>query len=106
GVARIVAATGMSQVRFLEELTRAPGIDWSHVELFHLDEYVGLPETHPASFRKYLRERLIERVGITRYHLLDGMGNARETARRVGAELSAAAVDVAFAGIGENGHLA
>ena len=106
GSARIVAATGVSQIGFLEALTRAEGIDWGRVELFHLDEYVGLPESHPASFRRYLRERLIDRVGITRCHLLDGMADARKTERRVGEELKAAAVDVAFAGIGENGHLA
>jgi glucosamine-6-phosphate deaminase len=104
--ARIVVATGTSQIAFLEELTKAEGIDWGQVEMFHLDEYVGLPITHPASFRKYLIERLIDRVGITQYHLLDGTGDAREVARQVGEELRAAPVDVAFAGIGENGHLA
>ena len=106
GEARIVAATGTSQILFLQALTRAEGIDWARVELFHLDEYVGLGSTHPASFVKYLRERLIDKVGITRYHLLDGMGDARDVARRAGEALNAAAVDVAFAGIGENGHLA
>jgi len=106
GWARIVVATGTSQIAFLEELTRAEGIDWKRVEMFHLDEYVGLPITHPASFRKYLMERLIDKTGITQYHLLDGTGDAREGARRVGEALSAAPVDVAFTGIGENGHLA
>ena len=104
--ARIVAATGASQIGFLEALTKADGIAWDRVEVFHLDEYVGLPITHAASFRKYLRERLIDRVGITQYHLLDGTGDAEEVARRVGAAVSAAPVDVAFVGIGENGHLA
>jgi glucosamine-6-phosphate deaminase len=106
GRARIVAATGASQIAFLEALTKAEGIAWGAVEMFHLDEYVGLPITHPASFRKYLRERLIDRVGIGQYHLLDGTGDAGEVARRVGNALSAAPVDVAFVGIGENGHLA
>jgi len=106
GLARIVVATGTSQIAFLEELTNAEAIDWRRVEMFHLDEYVGLPITHPASFRKYLMERLIDKVGITQYHLLDGTGDAREVARRVGEPLSTAPVDVAFAGIGENGHLA
>ena len=106
GRARIVVATGNSQIAFLEALTRASGIDWRRVEMFHLDEYVGLPITHAASFRKYLKERLIDRVGIREYHLLDGMGDAREVARRVGEALKAAPVDVAFVGIGENGHLA
>jgi glucosamine-6-phosphate deaminase len=106
GLARIVVATGTSQIAFLEELTKAEGIDWGRVEMFHLDEYVGLPITHPASFRKYLMERVIDKTGITQYHLLDGTGDAREVARRVGEALSTAPVDVAFAGIGENGHLA
>jgi glucosamine-6-phosphate deaminase len=106
GRARIVVATGTSQIAFLEELTKADGIDWKRVEMFHLDEYVGLAITHPASFRKYVTERLIDKTGITKYHLLDGTGDAREVARRVGEELSAAPVDVAFVGIGENGHLA
>ena len=106
GRARIVAATGASQISFLEELTEAYGIEWGRVEMFHLDEYVGLPITHPASFRKYLRERLIDKVGVGQYHLLDGTGDAGEVARRVGKAISTAPVDVAFVGIGENGHLA
>ena len=106
GHARIVAATGTSQIPFLEKLTAAKGIDWAQVEMFHLDEYVGLPITHPASFRKYLLERLIHKAGITKYHLLDGTGDARGAARKAGEALSAATVDVAFVGIGENGHLA
>jgi len=106
GAARIVAATGASQFEFLDTLTVAPGIDWPRVEMFHLDEYVGLPTDHPASFRKYLRERLIDKTGITRYHLLDAERDAEAVADRVGRALSAAEVDVAFVGIGENGHLA
>jgi len=106
GHARIVVATGASQIPFLEKLTSAKGIDWAQVEMFHLDEYVGLPITHPASFRKYLLERLINKTGITKYHLLDGTGDAGNAARHVGEALSAAPVDVAFVGIGENGHLA
>jgi glucosamine-6-phosphate deaminase len=106
GSARIVAATGASQFAFLEELTKAEGIEWGRVEMFHLDEYVGLPITHPASFRKYLLERLIDKVGITQYHLLDGTEDAGEVARRVGNAIRSSPVDVAFVGIGENGHLA
>ena len=71
GGARIIAATGASQFHFLEALTSKPDIDWSKVEMFHLDEYVGLPVTHPASFRKYLLERLIHRTGIQNFHLID-----------------------------------
>jgi glucosamine-6-phosphate deaminase len=106
GQARIIAATGTSQIEFLDALTRADNIYWKRVEMFHLDEYVGLPITHPASFRKYLLERLIHKTEMTQYHLLDGNGDPREVARGVGQLLRAVPVDVAFAGIGENGHLA
>src|SRR5690606_14161076 len=106
GAARIVAATGASQFEFLDDLTAAPGIDWSRVEMFHLDEYVGLPLDHPASFRKYLLDRLIHKAGITRYHLLDGEQDPVAVCRDAGRELTREPVDVAFVGIGENGHLA
>jgi len=106
GRARIIVATGTSQIEFLDALTRADNIDWQRVEMFHLDEYVGLPITHPASFRKYLLERLIHKTGLTQYHLLDGNCDPREVARRIGETLRSTPADVAFAGIGENGHLA
>src|SRR2546430_15202414 len=106
GVARLIAATGASQFEFLEALTSAKGIDWQRVELFHLDEYVGLPITHAASFRKYLLERLIRKTGITRHHLLDGERDTGEAIREVGAELKADPVNVAFVRIAENGPLA
>lgn len=106
GSARIVAATGASQFEFLDALTGASAIDWSRVEVFHLDEYVGLPANHPASFRKYLFERLIHKAGITQYHLLDGDGDPQAAATNVGRELQSKPVDILFAGIGENGHLA
>jgi glucosamine-6-phosphate deaminase len=104
--ARIVAATGASQFDFLEALTTAPDIDWSRVEMFHLDEYVGLPIDHPASFRKYLLDRLINKTRIARYHLLDGEHDAPRVADDVGKQIARAPIDVAFVGIGENGHLA
>jgi glucosamine-6-phosphate deaminase len=104
--ARIIAATGASQFEFLEALTGASDISWERVEMFHLDEYVGLPITHPASFRKYLLERLIHKTGIRRYHLLDGERDPQEVIREVGKALSSDPIDVAFVGIGENGHLA
>jgi glucosamine-6-phosphate deaminase len=106
GAARIVAATGVSQFEFLEALTSAQEIAWGCVELFHLDEYVGLPVTHPASFRKYILERLIQKTGITQYHFLDGEGNPQAVVKRIGSELVSKTVDMLFAGIGENGHLA
>lgn len=104
--ARLVAATGSSQIEFLNALTSAEEIDWGRIELFHLDEYVGLPLTHPASFRKYLFERIIHRTAITQYHFLDGQGDPQAVARKVGGELASRPVDIAFVGIGENGHLA
>ena len=106
GLARIIAATGASQFEFLDALTAASGIDWSCVEVFHLDEYIGLPITHPASFRKYLLERLINKTGITRYHFLDGDGYAESSVAKIGRELQRGPVDLAFVGIGENAHLA
>jgi len=105
GHARVIAATAASQIEFLNTLTKAD-IDWQQVELFHLDEYIGLPITHPGSFRRMLLEQLIQKTGITRYHLLDGDSDAPSVVRRASAALAAAPVDVAFVGIGENGHLA
>ncbi|MCI0663157.1 MAG: glucosamine-6-phosphate deaminase [Acidobacteria bacterium] len=106
GQARIIAATGASQFEFLEALTARIDLDWKRVEMFHLDEYVGLPATHPASFRKYLFERLIEPTGIEKYHLLDGEADPYKECQEVGRLLNSSQIDVAFAGIGENCHLA
>jgi glucosamine-6-phosphate deaminase len=106
GGARIIAATGASQFEFLDALIAMRDIEWPRVEMFHLDEYIGLPVSHPASFRKYLRERLINKTGITKYHFLDGEGDVLSVVRKVSAELTAAPLDIAFVGIGENGHLA
>jgi len=106
GKARLIAATGAAQFQFLEVLTGLPGIDWTKVEMFHLDEYIGLPESHPASFRKFLKERLIDKTGITQHHLLNGDEDPAQVTREVGAHLASAPIDVAFVGIGENGHLA
>jgi glucosamine-6-phosphate deaminase len=106
GRARIIAATGASQFDFLASLTRIPGLNWKRVTMFHLDEYVGLPETHPASFRGYLRERLISKAGIVDYHLLNPGEDPAAECRRVGNLILQAPIDVAFVGIGENGHLA
>lgn len=107
GRARIIAATAASQFEFLDALTTTPGIDWTKVEAFHLDEYIGLPVTHPGSFRKMLLEQLVRKSGITKYHLLDGdAADPGEVVRRVGKELASAPIDIAFLGIGENGHIA
>jgi glucosamine-6-phosphate deaminase len=107
GKARIVAATAASQVEFLDILTHAPEIDWKRVEAFHLDEYVGLPISHPGSFRKMLLQQLISKTGIAKYHLLDGDAtDPGEVLRSVGRELASEPIDIAFLGIGENGHIA
>ena len=106
GQARVVAATAASQLEFLDALTKSPGIDWQKVEVFHLDEYIGLPVSHPGSFRKMLLEQLVHKTSIKRYHLLDGDADVDEVIRRVGKALTVAPVDIAFLGIGENGHIA
>ena len=106
GKARIIAATGAAQFEFLEALTGLPEIDWKRVEMFHLDEYIGLPASHPASFCRFLQERLIQKTGITNHFLLNGEQDPAEVIRCTGQALQAAPVDVAFVGIGENGHLA
>jgi glucosamine-6-phosphate deaminase len=125
GRARVIAATGASQFEFLEALVARPRVqevhnlgrllaenvrhlvDWSRVELFHLDEYVGLPETHPASFRRYLQERLVGRVKPLAFHALAGdAADPTAVCREASDRIREAPVDVAFVGIGENGHLA
>ena len=106
GSVRVVAATGASQFEFLDALVIEPDIDWARVELFHLDEYIGLPITHPASFRNYLLQRLVHKTGINRFHSLDGNANPTEIVDRVGRALASAPIDIEFLGIGENGHLA
>jgi glucosamine-6-phosphate deaminase len=107
GDARIIAATAASQREFLDALTKAPGIDWTKVEAFHLDEYIGLPITHPGSFRKMLMEQLVTKTGIQQYHLLEGdASDPGAVVREVGKDLASAPIDIAFLGIGENGHIA
>ncbi len=106
GQARIIGASAASQFEFLEALTHTPGIDWKRVELFHLDEYIGLPMTHPASFCKFLQDRLISKTGITQYHLLNGEEDPARVIQRTNEAISASPIDIAFVGIGENGHLA
>jgi glucosamine-6-phosphate deaminase len=106
GIAYVIAATGASQFEFLDALVTKE-IDWQRVEFFHLDEYVGLPETHPASFRRYLTERIIKRIHPKAFHLIDGeVADPHAECRRVGELISRRSIDVAFVGIGENGHLA
>ena len=107
GQARVIAATGTSQFEFLAALTESFDIDWERVELFHLDEYIGLPATHPASFRRILLDRLVNKTGIAKFHPLDGDArDVSEVISQVGNAVASAAVDIAFVGVGENGHLA
>jgi glucosamine-6-phosphate deaminase len=107
GQASLIAATGVSQFDFLEELTAKDDIPWEKITFFHLDEYVGIPETHPASFRRYLRERIVGRVHPKQFHFIDGeAANPAQECQRIGELISASPIDVAFVGIGENGHLA
>jgi glucosamine-6-phosphate deaminase len=107
GRARAIAATGASQFEFLDALVATPDIDWPRIVFFHLDEYVGLQSNHPASFRRYLRERIVERVHPGVFHYIEGdTPDPAGECGRVGALLSGEPVDVAFVGIGENGHLA
>jgi glucosamine-6-phosphate deaminase len=106
GVARVVVAAGASQSGFLAAVGGEAGVAWNRVELFHLDEYVGVGPRHPASLRRYLRERLVEPAGITRVHLLDGEREPARVCAEVGRAIGEAPVDVAVVGIGDNARLA
>lgn len=109
GVARIIVATGASQFEFLEALVKEPGIDWTKVTGFHLDEYVGIPVTHKASFRGYMRKRLVARTPQPMKVFNEVNGEAADQdaeVARLEALIRAAPIDVACVGIGENGHLA
>jgi glucosamine-6-phosphate deaminase len=108
GRANVILATGASQFEMLEHLVREPDVDWTRVTAFHLDEYVGMPATHPASFRRYLKERFVERlpVPIGRFHYIDAEVDPEAECRRLAGLIAPVTVDVAFVGIGENGHLA
>jgi len=103
--ARIVLSTGASQFIFLQALAKKK-IDWSKVEMFHLDEYVGLPQSHPASFRKYLRERFLSYAPVAKAHLVDGEGDVAAHIAELCAEIAKAPIDLALIGIGENAHIA
>ncbi len=104
----VIVATGASQFEMLEALIAQQDIDWSRVSVFHLDEYIGLPETHPASFRKYLRERFVARLPkLKEFVEVDGSAaDIDAEIARLNQLISARDIDVCFAGIGENGHLA
>lgn len=106
GHANIILATGASQFEVLAHLTEAE-VPWEKVTMFHLDEYIGLPYSHPASFRKYLTERFLEKIAFaTTYHLINGENEPQAECARVSALIIQHPIDVALVGIGENGHLA
>jgi glucosamine-6-phosphate deaminase len=107
GRTAFIAATGASQFGFLQHLVAAPGIAWERTTMFHLDEYIGFSSDHPASFRRYLRERLTSRVPIGTSHFIEGDARALDAElARLNRLLASTPIDVAFVGIGENGHLA
>jgi glucosamine-6-phosphate deaminase len=105
GTANIILATGASQFEMLKELVKED-IDWSLVRAFHLDEYIGLSETHPASFRKYLKERFVDIVSPVEFNYVNGNADPDKECIRLGKLIRNHPVDVAFVGIGENSHLA
>ena len=103
GYARIALSTGASQFDTISSLVEE-NVDWSKVEMFHLDEYVNLPETHPASFRKYLKERFVDKVGnLKKAHFVDGTA---EGIKKLTEEIRKEPIDVGLIGIGENAHIA
>ncbi|GAB4444554.1 MAG: glucosamine-6-phosphate deaminase [Anaerolineae bacterium] len=107
GAAAVIFATGASQYEFLDALRDAPGVDWARVTAFHLDEYLGLPAAHPASFRRYLRARLFDRLPFGAVHLLHGDApDPQAECARYARLLGQQEIDIACIGIGENGHLA
>lgn len=105
GHARIVLSTGASQFEMFDALVKMD-VDWSRVEMFHLDEYVDLPETHIASFRKYLKERFVNIVHPKAAHFVEGEGDVKKNIERLTKELRSDVIDLGVIGIGENGHIA
>lgn len=108
GAANIIVATGASQFEMLDELSKQPDIAWHKVTGFHLDEYVGLPITHPASFRLYLWKRFVSKLPLplANFNYVDAEKNPKGECDRLGKIIQQHPIDVAFIGIGENGHLA
>lgn len=106
--AAIILATGASQFEMLGYLVNNNRIDWTKVTAFHLDEYIGIPVTHKASFRRYLKERFVEKlpVDINKFHYIRTENNPQKECVRLGKLISEVEIDTAFIGIGENGHIA
>jgi len=107
GQANFVAATGKSQLEFLKHLVKDSSIDWSKTSLFHLDEYLGLSEMHPASLRRYLNDNLINKVNLGKMYLINGSSkNPAQECQRLNKIIIKKKIDIVFLGVGENGHLA
>ena len=107
GSANILLATGASQFETLKQLIKEENIAWDKVTMFHLDEYIDLPGSHKASFRRYLKERFLDKVSkLKAVHLINGEAEPAEECKRLGILIKKSPIDVALAGIGENGHLA
>ncbi|MDQ2798518.1 MAG: glucosamine-6-phosphate deaminase [Armatimonadota bacterium] len=108
GQAGIILATGASQFEVLDALAASEGIAWGKVTGFHLDEYAGLPMSHPASFRRYLRERFLDKLPqpLGAFHFINGEGDCDAECRRLNTIIADQSIALAFVGIGENGHLA
>jgi len=108
GRANVILATGTSQIEMLKNLVATDGIDWPKVTMFHLDEYIALGADHPASFRKFLKERFVDRVpGLKEVHFIDGdADDPRQECLRISSVIAMHPIDAALVGIGENGHLA
>lgn len=105
GSARILLSTGASQFPFFTEFVKMP-VEWDKVEMFHLDEYVGISEEHPASFKRYLLDRFVNVVNVKKAHLIDGKKNPEETIAELTALMNERAIDLGLIGIGENAHIA
>lgn len=105
GKARIVLSTGASQFDTIKALVEMD-IDWSKVEMFHLDEYINLSETHPASFRKYLKERFVSKVNLKQAYFVNGEGDIEKNIKELSDELEKEPIDIGLIGIGENAHIA
>ncbi len=105
GKARLLLSTGASQFDTIKALLEEK-VDWSKVEMFHLDEYVGITEEHPASFRKYLKERFVSKISLKQVHFVNGEGNVSERIEALNREISKEPIDIGLIGVGENAHIA
>jgi len=106
GYSRIMVATGNSQLDVVKELVKQPNIDWKKVDVFHMDEYVGVDANHPAGFQRWIRERVEDKVHPRSVHYINGMAEPAYEIARYTKLLNAGPLDLAFVGIGENGHIA